>query len=341
MKTNVEQWTIEDLLSESDRIDLNPAYQRGPAWRQDKQALLLDSVFRNYDLPKIYFSKSVTSERPRYEVIDGQQRIRAIFDFAKNGLEVPADILGRIPNGASVKYSDLDANERRKFLTFSLTVTVFEGASPIFKRTLFERLQLGERLNSAELRNALPSSAPQDLRAIAINHKFFSLAGIRDARYKREDYLTHIFVYAHFLRKSVLKDIKAPSLRKYVLEAHRGLDHGDMLIVDDILNFFYDVVRFQQKVFRNKWSFVDAVIYCFARSSELPELSAREFGRALSRIEETRKAHSKHPDILLNSSCRTPYKRLLFDYINAYKAASAMKDSLEARQKYLEASINL
>ena len=338
MNTEVEIWEIDDLLMECEKIDLTPAYQRGPAWRPEKQELLLDSVFRQYDLPKIYFAKSGPSDRPRFEVIDGQQRVRAILDFANNKLAIPGDIVGRSHNG-KVKYADLSDGEIQKFKSFSLTIAVIEGATPTYKRTLFERLQLGERLNPAELRNALSSSAPGDLRAIALNHKFFKLSGIRDLRYKREDYLTHIFAYAHFCRKNELKDIKAPSLRKFILEAKRGLDQGDMLAIDDVLNFFFEVTRFQQKVFRNKWSFVDSAIFCFNRHQQVSSFDAIAFGRGLLRIEEARKANYKRPETLLSHSCRTPHKKQLFDYINAYKVGSGLKDSLQARQIYLETII--
>lgn len=54
MNTSVEIWTIGDLLESRNSIELTPAYQRGPAWTKEKQALLLDSVFRGYDLPKLY-----------------------------------------------------------------------------------------------------------------------------------------------------------------------------------------------------------------------------------------------------------------------------------------------
>lgn len=338
MNSKVELWTIRQLLAERNQIDLNPAYQRGPAWRPDKQELLLDSIFRNYDLPKIYFSKSTSSNHSRYEVIDGQQRVRAILDFAENKLAIPGDIVGR-PDNEKVLCLDLNDTELANFESFSLTVTLIEGARPMFKRTLFERLQLGERLNPAELRNALPSSAPRDLRAIAINHKFFKVAGIRDSRYKRDDYLTHIFAYVHYIKKSELKDIKAPSLRKYVLEAKRGLNLDDMRAIDDALNFFSDVAKFEQKVFRNKWSFVDSMIFYLSSISKTPSLDAKTFGKALSKIEGFRKENLKNQHILLSPSCRTPNKELLYEYINCYKAGAALKDSLETRQKYLNASI--
>ncbi|MEN3944237.1 DUF262 domain-containing protein [Prosthecobacter sp. SYSU 5D2] len=337
MKTEVQTWTVGQLVAAAPHIELNPAYQRGPAWRDDKKALLIDSVFRSYDLPKIYLAKIGSAQSQKFEVIDGQQRVRAIFEFADNLFSVPSDSINGNSDSEYTNYKDLSEKAKESFNSFGLTVTILSDASPTFKRTLFERLQLGERLNSAELRNALPSSTPTDLRSFATTHSFFDNAGISNVRYKREDYLTHVFAYLHFSRKNLLKDIKAPSLRKYVLESQHGVDRADQKRIDAILTFLQAVVKCRQKTLRNKWSFVDAVIYCSHHGTE--KLRPKAFAEVLGKIEDWRKEYSKRPEMLMETTCRVPNKRLLYQYIKAYQTGAALKESLDSRLQYLVATI--
>jgi len=54
MKVEQRLWTIEKLIGLKDRINLNPIWQRGPAWKASRRILLIDSILREMDVPKIY-----------------------------------------------------------------------------------------------------------------------------------------------------------------------------------------------------------------------------------------------------------------------------------------------
>ena len=74
---------------------------------------------------------------------------------------------------------------------------------------------MGLSLNPAELRNAMPSPLRHVIDTIATSHEFFSECSIPDARYKRQDYVAHVFaVAAH----QATRDIKAPDLKRLMGE---------------------------------------------------------------------------------------------------------------------------
>ncbi len=78
--------TIMLLYSERSEIKMNPDYQRmGGVWTKEKRRLLIDSILNDYDLPKIYFHALSQAELSqtgfRYAVIDGRQRLEAIWGF--------------------------------------------------------------------------------------------------------------------------------------------------------------------------------------------------------------------------------------------------------------------
>lgn len=80
METKPLLWNIYQTIEREEKIDPQPQYQRTPVWSDEKKQLLIDSILRNYDLPKFYLR---VSNNPSYdhEVVDGQQRLRAIWEF--------------------------------------------------------------------------------------------------------------------------------------------------------------------------------------------------------------------------------------------------------------------
>jgi len=77
-------WKIRKIVDYQKQIDPRPQYQRGPVWKEPKKQLLIDSIINRYDIPKIYL-RYVGDQSPyRYEVADGQQRLRSIWGFYDN-----------------------------------------------------------------------------------------------------------------------------------------------------------------------------------------------------------------------------------------------------------------
>jgi len=341
MEFKVETWTIHKLLQVYDQIDLAPAYQRGPAWKPERQALLLDSIFNGYDLPKIYIARKKSGHL--YEVIDGQQRIKTLHIFHQGEKLLNPESLGRGVGNHKLSINDLSAIERKTFDDYKLTISIVEDATPSFKRALFTRLQLGEHLNSAELRNALASSAPRQFRSIAQTHTFFGYAGIKDSRYQRDDYLTHVFALLDLDGIEGWKDIKALKLKQFVLAKAKGISAAHLERVDIILTFMEQIAlnTTQTKPFRNKWSFVDAFMYCNRNHTRLNTLNVNLLGNRFLQIESFRKKYYKGPEELLKATCAVSHKKLLYDYIAAFKAGGAMRENIEIREKYLNKVIAL
>ena len=84
---------ILELYQQRHRINLDPPYQRLSVWDDEKKARFIDSIINEMDTPKIYFhdvrGRSNTDEPFRFSVIDGKQRILALFEFIENRLRLP------------------------------------------------------------------------------------------------------------------------------------------------------------------------------------------------------------------------------------------------------------
>src|SRR6516225_200595 len=87
IETNpLQHSNILSIYADRDRIIMNPDYQRqGDIWSEEKRQLLIDSIVNRYDIPKLYFHKldrkTVQKKGKDFAVIDGRQRLEAIFDF--------------------------------------------------------------------------------------------------------------------------------------------------------------------------------------------------------------------------------------------------------------------
>jgi hypothetical protein len=130
-------------------LDLAPEYQRGPVWSKPRQALLIDSMLKGYDLPKFYL-RQLPTENETFEVVDGLQRLTSMVNFLNGDFALP-----KVSEWAGLRYIDLPEVLGEKFDDYQLDFTILEGFSDDDVRDMFLRLQNGVRLNAAEELNAV------------------------------------------------------------------------------------------------------------------------------------------------------------------------------------------
>lgn len=174
MQFEVEEKSVGDLvdLYRAGILKANPEYQRGVVWSETQKRKLVDSVMRGYPLPLIYLhytSKTVAGMKSEgYEVIDGQQRIRSLFEFAEGSFKLldpvkdaqkarfPAFIKDQPCSWAGYDIHTLPTDLKDKFLATPLAVARIGTDQANEVRDLFVRLQSGLPLNHQETRDAWP-----------------------------------------------------------------------------------------------------------------------------------------------------------------------------------------
>ena len=78
MERKREPYPVSTLCELKDNIDTNPDYQRPAVWKTSNKQLLIDTILRGLDVPKFYWKQI---DEDHFEVIDGQQRIRTIWEL--------------------------------------------------------------------------------------------------------------------------------------------------------------------------------------------------------------------------------------------------------------------
>ena len=151
-------------------------------WTTAQKQLLIDTILRDYDVPKMYWRKlAVTPDR--YDVVDGQQRLRAIWGFVDGAFKLPKDsepIDGMAIAGCG--YETLPDDLHVRFDTYSLDVVVLEDTDEDEVREMFLRLQNGTSLKAQEKRNAMSGAMRQFVRSLT-EHDFFKRVGFANSRF--------------------------------------------------------------------------------------------------------------------------------------------------------------
>jgi hypothetical protein len=165
-----QDWKDGDLI-------ISPSFQRNYVWNNKKASNLIESILLNIPLP-IIFTASVEGKE---EVIDGQQRLTAIFSFidghfpdgTKFKLTKNLKILGEEIGGKS--FAHLEKHYQTTFKKYPLfLVSISEDSQEEVKFEMFERLNTNiTSLNAQELRNCLYRGAYNNLLKIMAKDKDF------------------------------------------------------------------------------------------------------------------------------------------------------------------------
>ncbi len=187
MEMNKQPFALPTICKRKSRIDPTPDYQRPPAWSRKQKQLLMDTILRNYDIPKFYWRKVNRDDGIEFEVIDGQQRLRAIWEFSEDEypLAKDSDPIDGI-DVAGLKFSSLPMKIADIFDTYSLDIVVITDAVEDEKenevRDMFLRLQNGTTLKAQEKRNAMVGAMRDFIRELA-EHPFFKNCKFKDSRF--------------------------------------------------------------------------------------------------------------------------------------------------------------
>ena len=148
-------------LHKTNQLQLAPEFQRLGVWPRPAKAYLLDTILSDRPIPLLFFSKTVNPQtsRPSYAVVDGQQRLRAIFEFLDDRFRLPSsEATNQVWRGK--RFSKLERDEREQILNYDLSVVELKNYSEHDIRDIFIRMnKYVVKLNPAELRHAYEDGA--------------------------------------------------------------------------------------------------------------------------------------------------------------------------------------
>lgn len=144
---------------------VNRRYQRKLVWAVEEKQSLIDSVRHNLPIPLVLLAENSSSGAQRLEIIDGLQRLNAIFAFIENefpyegsyfDLETLADTKFKRDKGElEQKQPVLDREICLAIVNYQLPVSTYRSATEESVDEVFRRINSsGRKLSLQEIRQA-------------------------------------------------------------------------------------------------------------------------------------------------------------------------------------------
>lgn len=179
--TSVVDYNLSTLSSliESKDIDMSPTYQRRFRWDPVRQSKLIESFLMNVPVPPVFLNEDLYGQ---YSVIDGKQRLTAIYEFLRgrltlSGLEIFPDVNG-------LNFDQLPSRLQTVIRTRPTlrAVIILRQSDEDVKFEVFKRLNTGGvQLNAQEIRNSThPGPFNELILDLSVNKKFHKLLGIKN-----------------------------------------------------------------------------------------------------------------------------------------------------------------
>ena len=187
VKLSKERFPISVLKEMQNNIDIRPEYQRPLVWSLRQKRLLIDSILRGYDIPKMYWHRQGADAPHQFQVIDGQQRLATIWEFCNGYFKLASDS-DEIDNISiqNLSYSNFTINLKRQFHLYSFDVVIVEEAIQNSDEDeiseMFLRLQNGTSLKAQEKRNAMTGTMRNFIKDLA-KHPFFESCNFSNKRF--------------------------------------------------------------------------------------------------------------------------------------------------------------
>ncbi len=306
MKTKPDFKKASWLNKYRSNIDLEPFFQRGTVWSDDKKQYFIDSLLKGWGTPKIFLWET---GKDSYACLDGKQRLTSLFKFMADKLPLKEDY-SRGYGGR--KYSKLSVAIQDAIDNYNFSVemlTEVEGDEAI---ELYKRLQGGTPLNFGEKLFSMSGNMNDFIkRRLSAKTFFKERISLPDTRY------SHYAVCAQLCLLSIKgakEDLKLKNLEKFFKEYH------NFNYKSPEAKKIFDVVRHLEKAFPNKndaalrnRASVVSIFYLLADISARGDISGREkeiglfFSRFVKKIQKEldKKPENRNPALLSYQSAVT------------------------------------
>ncbi len=166
-------YSINDFVEwdAAKQLELNPRFQRRPVWTDKAKSFLIDTILRGKPIPKVFIRQkiNVTTKSSIREVVDGQQRLRTILSFIKDGFVVSKR---QNPAYGGILFSQLPEDVQAQILSYEVSVDLLINLPDSEILDIFSRLNsYAVVLNEQEKINA-DHFGPFKVLADKIGHKY-------------------------------------------------------------------------------------------------------------------------------------------------------------------------
>lgn len=152
-------YSINDFLewSNNKQLELNPKFQRRSVWTDTARSYLMDTIIRGKPIPKIFIRQrlNVQTKQSIRDVVDGQQRLRTILSYLKDGFVISKKHNEKYGGLYFSQLSSVDDDIQEFLLTYEISTDLLVNMSDAEVLDIFSRLNsYSVILNDQERLNA-------------------------------------------------------------------------------------------------------------------------------------------------------------------------------------------
>ncbi|MES2414855.1 MAG: DUF262 domain-containing protein [Pseudomonadota bacterium] len=152
-------YSINDFIEWDDKgqLILNPAFQRGDVWSENARSYLMDSIIRGKPIPKVFIRQNInpTTKKSTREVVDGQQRLRTILSYVRDGFFISKKHHSKFGGLLFSQLADVDPDIQTAILNYEISVDLLVNLPDSEVLDIFSRLNAyAVTLNEQEKINA-------------------------------------------------------------------------------------------------------------------------------------------------------------------------------------------
>lgn len=214
IRVNQERFSIYELYRKykKQQLVLDVEFQRKYVWDTKQKSELIESILMGLPLPIFYFKQQNNST---YVVVDGKQRLSALFDFLDNKFVLKSLKILDFLNGKSFKNLENDfgiyQSQLEDYQVYSHVILPPTPDRIIFD--IFDRVNRGgTKLNKQEIRNALYHGIGLDMIVNVTKSKAFENATrieyAKDSRMKGAYLITRFLSFYLLLNGLLYRDGK-------------------------------------------------------------------------------------------------------------------------------------
>ena len=152
-------YSINDFLEweDSSQLELAPKFQRRSVWNDTARSFLIDTIVEGKPIPKVFIRQKLnpTTRKSIREVVDGQQRLRTILSFMKDGFTISKKHNKTYGGLYFSELNTIDDDIQSHILNYEISVDLLVNMSDSDVLDVFSRLNsYSVTLNDQEKINA-------------------------------------------------------------------------------------------------------------------------------------------------------------------------------------------
>lgn len=164
---NIRGENVQELYSWylEGRLVVNRRYQRKLVWTREEKEHLIDTMIRRFPLPLILLAEVTIAGVSKFEIIDGMQRLNAIFSFIENEVSYRGNYFDLDTMASSKQLSDESALVQNKpalarqtcahIANYKIPISTYRIDTPAEVDEIFRRINsFGRVLSNQEIRQA-------------------------------------------------------------------------------------------------------------------------------------------------------------------------------------------